>query len=109
MSQETFQPAYLVIYQDDSVHLDEVVRRARQSAMSAQVLVKSYSLDGKLHFGKPRKMSYENLPIFLFQCVDTGYRVQPYSDPPLGTKGFYLFSPEYISANNGETKEIHHG
>lgn len=57
-------PAYAVHYREDT----------------PLVLVQGYSLDGRPFTTPPRKMTLDNLPLFLFKLVDAGYNLYPAED-----------------------------
>lgn len=62
-----------------------------------QVMVKTASLEGLMHYGAPKPMAYENIPVLLFQLVDAGYTIEPNEDRPFpGVKSFKAFSPEFV-------------
>lgn len=60
------------------------------------VLIFTYNIEGEKHFGEPREMKHENLPILLFQLADKGYLLEPKGER-LGFKQIIAHSPEYVA------------
>lgn len=88
------QPAYTITY-IDAENLPK--SPPLEFHGGAKVLVSSYSLDGKQHFGKPKSMPYENLPLFLFQLVDAGYYIKPTEKQWTGIRSIDAFSPDFVT------------
>lgn len=83
-NQRLFQPALSVGYHQDW-----------------SVLIRTFSLDGKQHYGEPIRMGYDKLPLMLFQLVDRGYQIIPKG----GTHGwstFEAYSPEFVAKSAAE-------
>lgn len=87
------QPAYVVAYVDAE---NPPRRMPIDFPHGARAVVKTASLDGQFHYGEPKRMAYENIPVLLFQLADAGYTIEPGDHPFPGIKSFKAFSPEFV-------------
>lgn len=60
-----------------------------------EVLVQTFSIDGRVHTHPPRKLKHENLPTLLFQLADRGYQIIP-NPVKFGVRVVRAFSPAFM-------------
>ena len=87
------QPAYMVAYVDTE---NPPRHMPIDFPRGAQVAVRTASLDGLFHYGEPKKIAYEDIPVLLFQLADAGYTIEPGDRLFPGIKSFKAYSPEFV-------------
>lgn len=73
----------------------------RYREFTDEVLVQTFSLDGKKHSGEPRKLKWADMPTLLFQLADSGYTIQQ-GTSHIAFKTLNAFSRAFIEAAREE-------